>query len=75
MDFSGSYGSGFVIRDEKLDFDRDRYLEPYIGTHLHSFMSTVAQTQMFEQVRRYSEFPFYFSLLVLSISNVPSTTT
>lgn len=50
---SGNYASGFVIRNEKLDFDRDLYLEQYLGSHSHTFMSSVAQTQMFEQFSRY----------------------
>jgi hypothetical protein len=40
-----------VIKNEKLDFDRDHYLEQYLGSHVHTFMSAVANTQMFEQVR------------------------
>jgi hypothetical protein len=49
--FIGNYASGFVIKNEKLDFDRDLYLEQYLGSHVYTFMSTVAHTQMFEQVR------------------------
>ncbi|CAF3646783.1 unnamed protein product [Rotaria sordida] len=54
MAFSvGNYANGFIIKNDKLDFDRDRYLEPYLGSHVHSFMSAVAHTQMFEQFSRY----------------------
>ncbi len=51
--FKGNYASGFVIRNEKLDFDRDLYLQQYIGSQNYEFMSSVAQTQMFEQFSRY----------------------
>jgi hypothetical protein len=50
--FTGNYASGFVIKNEKLDFDRDLYLEQYLGSNVHTFMSAIAHTQMFEQVRR-----------------------
>ncbi|CAF1506762.1 unnamed protein product [Rotaria sordida] len=54
MAFSvGNYANGFIIKNDKSDFDRDRYLEPYLGSHVHSFMSAVAHTQMFEQFSRY----------------------
>jgi hypothetical protein len=46
----GNYADGFTLRNEKLDFDRELYLQPYLGTYLHSFMATIANTQMFEQV-------------------------
>ncbi|CAF0783895.1 unnamed protein product [Adineta ricciae] len=49
----GNYASGFTFKNEKLDFDRDLYLEQFLGSHVHSFMSTVANTQMFEQFSRY----------------------
>ena len=47
----GNYANGFVIKNDQLDFDRDLYLEQYLGSHMHTFMSAVAHTQMFEQVR------------------------
>ncbi|CAF3304991.1 unnamed protein product [Rotaria sp. Silwood2] len=54
MAFSiGNYANGFVIKNDKLDFDRDRFLEPYLGSHVHTFMSTIAHTQVFEQFSRY----------------------
>lgn len=46
----GGYAGGFVIRNEKLDFDRDLYLQQFVGSSMFPFMSSVAQTQMFEQV-------------------------
>ncbi|CAF1522052.1 unnamed protein product [Rotaria magnacalcarata] len=49
----GNYANGFDIKNDKLDFDRERYLEPYLGSHVHTFMSAVANTQMFEQFSRY----------------------
>lgn len=49
----GNYANGFIIRNEKLDFDRALYLEQYLGSHVHPFMSAVAQTQSFEQFSRY----------------------
>lgn len=52
----GNYANGFVLKNEKLDFDRDTYLEQYLGSYLYTFMSAVANTQMFEQVRS-SPFP------------------
>ncbi len=48
----GNYANGFVLKNEKLDFDRDLYLEQYLGSNVHTFMSAIAHTQMFEQVRR-----------------------
>ncbi|CAF3276563.1 unnamed protein product, partial [Rotaria sp. Silwood2] len=48
-----NYANGFVIKNDKLDFDRDRFLEPYLGSHVHTFMSTIAHTQVFEQFSRY----------------------
>ncbi|UJR09433.1 hypothetical protein I4U23_013673 [Adineta vaga] len=54
MAFSvGNYANGFTFKNEKLDFDRDLYLEQYLGSHVHSFMLSVANTQMFEQFSRY----------------------
>lgn len=52
----GNYGAGIIPKDEKLDFDRDLYLEQYRDTPLFDFMSTVANTQMFEQFSRYRTF-------------------
>ncbi|CAF1302810.1 unnamed protein product [Adineta steineri] len=52
----GNYANGFTLKNEKLDFDRDLYLEQYLGSHVHSFMSTIANTQMFEQFSRYRTF-------------------
>ncbi|CAF3332046.1 unnamed protein product [Rotaria socialis] len=49
----GNYANGFDIKNDKLDFDRERYLESYLGSHVHTFMSAVANTQMFEQFSRY----------------------
>ena len=49
-DYLGGYAGGFVIRNEKLDFDRDLYLQQFVGSPMYPFMSSVAQTQMFEQV-------------------------
>lgn len=46
----GNYPSGFVIINNKLDFNRDEYLKQYVGTDLDKFMSSIANTQMFEQV-------------------------
>jgi hypothetical protein len=40
------------MKDEKLDFDRDVYLQQFVGTDLYTFMSSVANTQMFEQVKK-----------------------
>lgn len=48
----GNYPSGFVMKNEKLDFDREVYLEQYRGTDLFKFMSLVVNTQMFEQVNK-----------------------
>ncbi len=39
------------MKNEKLDFDRDVYLQQYLGSDLHTFMSLIANTQMFEQVK------------------------
>ena len=80
VDYLGNYASGFVIRNEKLDFDRELYLEQFLGTHIYTFMSSVAQTQMFEQVQSIRMFEFlqrfvFFIVVVLSISNVCSTAT
>ena len=58
VDYLGNYASGFVIRNEKLDFDRELYLEQFLGTHIYTFMSSVAQTQMFEQVQSIRMFGF-----------------
>jgi hypothetical protein len=41
-----------VFKNDKLDFDRDLYLEQYRDSDIHTFMSSVANTQMFEQVDR-----------------------
>jgi hypothetical protein len=53
--FIGNYASGFVMKDEKLDFDRDVYLEQYLGSDVYTFMCSVANTQMFEQVNKIRE--------------------
>lgn len=47
----GNYANGFTLRSEKMDFDRELYLEQYLASSLYTFMSSVANTQMFEQVR------------------------
>ncbi|UJR36733.1 hypothetical protein I4U23_029448 [Adineta vaga] len=49
----GNYANGFVMKDEKLDFDRDVYLKQYQGSDLYTFMSSIVNTQMFEQFSRY----------------------
>ncbi|CAF0891545.1 unnamed protein product [Adineta ricciae] len=49
----GNYASGFVEKNEKLDFDRDVYLKQYQGSDLYNFMSSIVNTQMFEQLSRY----------------------
>ncbi|CAF3909211.1 unnamed protein product [Adineta steineri] len=49
----GNYGSGFVIKNNKLDFDRDVYLKQYVGSDIYPFMSSIVNTQMFEQFSRY----------------------
>lgn len=54
----GNYGAGIIPKDEKLDFDRDLYLDQYRDTPLFEFMSAVANTQMFEQVSRDDELTF-----------------
>lgn len=46
----GNYASGFVLKNEKLDFDRDVYLEQFRDTQFKPYMTAVANTQMFEQV-------------------------
>jgi len=48
-----NYDNGFVIKDNQLDFDKDIYLKQYIGTDLYTFMSSITNTQMFEQFSRY----------------------
>ncbi|CAF1216909.1 unnamed protein product [Adineta ricciae] len=49
----GNYASGFVEKNDKLDFDRDVYLKQYHGSDLYNFMSSIVNTQMFEQLSRY----------------------
>ena len=39
------------MKNDRLDFDRSVYLEEYRGSNLYRFVSTVVNTQMFEQVR------------------------
>jgi hypothetical protein len=43
------------MKNEKLDFDREIYLQQFIGSDLYTFMSSVANTQMFEQVNKNNE--------------------
>lgn len=38
------------MKNDRLDFDRSVYLEEYRGSDLYRFISTVVNTQMFEQV-------------------------
>jgi hypothetical protein len=47
----GNYASGFVVKNEKLDFDREVYLEQYRGSEFYRLMSEIANTQIFEQVK------------------------
>ncbi|CAF0811124.1 unnamed protein product [Rotaria sordida] len=49
----GNYASGFVIKNEQLDFDRNVYLRQYLKSDLNMFMSSVVNTQMFEQFSRH----------------------
>lgn len=46
----GNYADGFVVRNDKLDFDRNVYLEGYRRSEFYRFMSMIVNTQMFEQV-------------------------
>lgn len=48
----GNYGAGIVAKGEELDFDREAYLDQYRDTPIYDFMLSVANTQMFEQVKR-----------------------
>lgn len=74
----GNYANGFVIKNNQLDFDRDVFLQQYQQTPLFSFMSIVAHTQMFEQVKKKTS---CFSIqiesnrLVFSLSSDTSTST
>lgn len=59
------------MKNDKLDFDRNVYLEGYRGSEFYRFISTIVNTQMFEQVRsneKVEEHP-RTRILVLSISN------
>ncbi|CAF4053363.1 unnamed protein product [Rotaria sp. Silwood2] len=49
----GNYASGFVIINEQLDFDRNVYLRQYLKSDLYTFMSSVVNTQIFEQFSRH----------------------
>ncbi|CAF4634372.1 unnamed protein product [Rotaria sp. Silwood1] len=49
----GDYASGFVIKNEQLDFDRNVYLKQYLKSDMYLFMSSVVNTQMFEQFSRH----------------------
>lgn len=40
-----------MIKKDKIDFNRDVYLQEYRGTDLFRFMSAIVNTQMFEQVK------------------------
>ncbi len=73
--FIGNYPNGFIVKNEKLDFDRGVYLEQYRGSEFYRLMSGVANTQMFEQVKqKWRERKTNFRLiLVLEISNLFTT--
>ena len=47
----GNYANGFVMKNEKLDFDREVYLEQFRGSEFYRLMFGIANTQMFEQVK------------------------
>ncbi|CAF3083172.1 unnamed protein product [Rotaria socialis] len=49
----GNYSSGFVIKNDTLDFDRGVYLKQYHRSELQTFMTSIVNTQMFEQFSRY----------------------
>ncbi|CAF3898028.1 unnamed protein product [Rotaria magnacalcarata] len=49
----GNYSSGFVVKNDTLDFDRGVYLKQYHRSELQTFMTSVVNTQMFEQFSRY----------------------
>ena len=74
---SGKYPGGFITKNDKLDFDRDAFLQQYLQSPLWIFMSSVVNTQMFEQVRRKrcSHGRFTVRVLVLAVSNSSSAAT
>jgi len=52
------------MKNDKLDFDRNIYLKQYVGSDLYTFMSSIVNTQMFEQVNKEQSFIYFIVLLI-----------